>query len=108
MNFVRKIVIAGVCGLAAMAATPVMAAEEDALFAGKDCLACHKTDMKLVGPAYKDVAAKYKGNADAPAMLLAKVKQGGMGNWGQIPMPPHPTVSDDDLKKIIAWILSLS
>jgi cytochrome c len=109
MSFIKKIAVAGVMGwLAAAASTPLMAAEEGEALLGKyDCLACHKTDMKVVGPAYKDVAAKYKGDASAPAALLAKVKAGGVGNWGQIPMPPHPTASDDDLKKIIAWILSL-
>ncbi|CAK0751008.1 cytochrome c [Gammaproteobacteria bacterium] len=108
MNFVKKMAVVGVMGwLAVAASAPAMANEGEALLGKYDCLACHKVDMKLVGPAYKDVAAKYKGDAAAPANLLAKVKNGGAGTWGPIPMPPHPTASDDDLKKIVAWILSL-
>jgi len=73
------------------------------------CVACHAVDTKRVGPAYKDVAAKYKGDAKAPAVLFDKVRQGGSGNWGQIPMIPHPAdkISDDDLKAAIHWVLSL-
>ena len=61
----------------------------------------------MVGPAYKDVAAKYRGNKDAEQMLIAKVKGGGVGTWGQVPMPPNPSVPDADLKAIIEWILAL-
>ena len=72
-------------------------------------VACHAVDTKLVGPAYKDVAAKYKGDAGAPAHLFAKVREGGSGVWGQVPMMAHPAdkISDDDLKAAIHWILSL-
>ena len=73
-----------------------------------NCLACHQTDKKLVGPSYQDVAAKYKGQADAPDKLAAKVKAGGVGVWGQIPMPPNPTVPDADLKALVTWILGMS
>jgi cytochrome c len=63
----------------------------------------------MVGPAYRDVAAKYKGQADAVAKLSAKVRAGGSGVWGAIPMPPHPVdkLSDDDLKAAVEWILHL-
>ena len=73
------------------------------------CVACHTVDAKRVGPAYKDVAAKYKGDAKAPAHLFDKVRAGGSGNWGQVPMLPHPAdkISDEDLKAAIQWILSL-
>ena len=73
------------------------------------CVACHAVDVKRVGPAYKDVAAKYKGDSKAPAMLFEKVRHGGSGNWGQVPMIPHGAdkISDDDLKAAIHWILSL-
>ncbi|MEN9316929.1 MAG: hypothetical protein RIS35_3322 [Pseudomonadota bacterium] len=71
-----------------------------------NCMACHATDKKMVGPAYKDVAAKYKGQADAVAKLSAKVKAGGAGVWGQIPMPPNPSVPDADLKKLVEWVLA--
>ena len=71
------------------------------------CMACHQADKKLVGPAYKDVAAKYKGDKTAEAKLVKKVKDGGSGVWGAIPMPPHPQMSDADIKTIVHWILSL-
>ena len=71
------------------------------------CLACHSMDKKLVGPAFKDVAAKYKGQGDAVAKLTDKVRKGGAGNWGQIPMPPNPAdkISDAELKDVLGWIL---
>jgi len=73
------------------------------------CVACHTVDQKRVGPAYQEVAAKYKGDAKAPARLFDKVRTGGAGVWGEVPMLPHPAdkISDDDLKAAIAWILSL-
>lgn len=71
------------------------------------CMACHQVDKKLVGPAYKDVAAKYRGDKTAEAKLVKKVKNGGSGVWGTIPMPPHPQMSDADIKTIVHWILSL-
>ena len=69
--------------------------------------ACHAIDKKVVGPAYYDVALKYKGDASAPAKLAAKVKAGGMGVWGQVPMTPNPTVTDADMKEMIAYVLAL-
>lgn len=71
------------------------------------CIACHTVDTKLVGPAYKDVAAKYRNEKDAEQTLVGKVKQGGVGVWGQIPMPPNATVPDADLQAMIKWILAL-
>lgn len=79
---------------------------DQALATKNGCMACHSVDKKVVGPAYKEVAAKYKGKKDAAAMLAAKVKKGGSGVWGPVPMPPNPNVNDKDLQKIIAWILS--
>lgn len=85
----------------------VFASEAIATKAG--CLACHTVDKKLVGPSYKDVAAKYKGQADAATKLADKVRKGGVGNWGPppIPMPPNPVdkISDADLKTVVQWIL---
>lgn len=81
------------------------AADETALAKSKNCLSCHAIDKKLVGPAYKDVAAKYKGDKGAVAMLAAKVKAGGKGVWGQIPMPPN-NVTDDEAKRLVTWVLS--
>jgi cytochrome c len=74
---------------------------------GYICMGCHQVDKKLTGPAYQDVAAKYQGDEKAADMLAAKVKAGGAGTWGDIPMPPNPTVTDDDLKVILDWILTL-
>ncbi len=76
--------------------------------AGKNgCLACHAVDKKLVGPSYKDIAAKYAGQPDAEGKLMQKVKNGGSGVWGSVPMPPNPQVSDQDVKTLVDWILSL-
>lgn len=71
------------------------------------CLSCHQVDKKVVGPALKDVAKKYKGDAKAEAHLIGVIKKGGKGVWGNVPMPPHPQVSDADAKAIVTWILSL-
>ena len=71
------------------------------------CNACHAEDKKIIGPSYQDVAAKYKGDAGAAARLADKVKKGGSGVWGQIPMPPNSQVSDADIKKMIELILAL-
>ena len=72
-----------------------------------NCTACHKVDAKLVGPAYKDVAAKYKGDKKAEAMLIEKVKKGSMGVWGPVPMPPNAAVKDEDVKTLVKWILAI-
>ena len=71
------------------------------------CFACHLKDKKLVGPSYKDVAAKYKGQADAVAKLSEKVRKGGSGNWGPVPMAPNPPdkINDADLKAAVEMIL---
>ena len=71
------------------------------------CIACHSVDAKLVGPSYKDVAAKYRNQKDAEQTLVGKVKQGGVGVWGQVPMPPNATVPDADLQAMVKWILAL-
>ncbi len=72
-----------------------------------NCTACHKVDAKLVGPGYKEVAAKYKGDKKADAMLFDKIKKGGMGVWGPVPMPPNAAVKDEDVKALVKWILAL-
>lgn len=71
------------------------------------CTACHAIDKKLVGPAYKEVAAKYASDKDAEAKLAKKVKEGGVGTWGQVPMPPNANVKDEDIKALVKWVLSL-
>ena len=71
------------------------------------CLLCHAVDKKVMGPSYKDVAAKYKGQADAEAKLITKVAKGGSGTWGPIPMPANsPKVSDADIKTLVQWVLA--
>lgn len=89
----------------AMSATTTTFADE-ALATANGCMACHKVDIKVVGPSLKDVAAKYKDDASATDTLMAKVKAGGKGVWGEIPMPPNAAVSDEDLKTIVSWMLS--
>ena len=89
----------------AIAALPAAANEE--LAKKNACTACHSIDKKLVGPAYKDVAAKYAKDPKAEAMLVEKVKKGGSGTWGQIPMPPNSQVKDEDIKTLVKWVLSL-
>jgi cytochrome c len=89
----------------ALAATPALANEE--LAKKNACTACHAIDKKIVGPAYKDVAAKYRGDKDAEAKLAEKVKKGSVGVWGQVPMPPNTQVKDEDVKTLVKWILSL-
>lgn len=71
------------------------------------CTACHAIDKKVIGPAYKEVAAKYRGDARAAAMLQEKVKKGGSGVWGPVPMPPNSQISDADIKTLVAYILAL-
>ncbi|MGH8852412.1 MAG: c-type cytochrome [Casimicrobiaceae bacterium] len=79
----------------------------EALMKKDGCAACHAIDKKIVGPAYQEVAAKYKADKGAPAKLAEKVKKGGSGVWGPIPMPPNTQVSDADIKTLVSWILTL-
>ena len=79
---------------------------DQALATSKNCMACHAVDKKLVGPAYKDVAKKYVGQKDAADKLAAKIRGGGTGVWGVIPMPANPQVNEADSKKLAAWVLS--
>jgi len=79
---------------------------DEALAKAKNCMSCHALDKKLVGPAYKEVAAKYKGDTKAPAMLAAKIKAGGKGTWGPVPMPPN-NVTPEEAGKLAAWVLAL-
>lgn len=79
---------------------------DQALATSKNCMACHTVDKKLVGPAFKDVAAKYKGDKSAADKLAAKVMKGGAGVWGPVPMPANPQVNDAEAHKLVAWVLS--
>jgi cytochrome c len=91
-------------GLAAAAAGPAFASAD--LAQKKNCMACHAVDKKLVGPSYKDVAAKYAGQKDAVEKLAVKVVKGGAGVWGPVPMPANAQVSDAEAKTLVAWVLS--
>ncbi len=94
-------------GVAAMLFSGVAAADLE-LAKKSGCLACHSVDKKVVGPAWKDVAAKYKGDGAAKAALIEKVKKGGKGNWGETPMPPYsPRVADADIEKLVDFVLGL-
>jgi cytochrome c len=89
---------------ATLMAAPAFASME--LATKSNCTACHAVDKKVVGPSYKEVAAKYKGNAKAEALLIEKVKKGGVGTWGQVPMPPNAAIKDDDIKTLVKWVLA--
>ena len=91
--------------VASVAAAPTFANQE--LAQKKNCMACHALDKKLVGPAYKDVAAKYAGQKDAVDKLSAKIMKGGSGVWGPVPMPANTQVNEAEAKKLAAWVLTL-
>ncbi|MDA8048718.1 MAG: c-type cytochrome [Rhodospirillales bacterium] len=95
--------------LVALASGPVRAAVPlgEQLYKSNDCVTCHAVNQKLVGPSYVDIAKKFAGQKDAVATLVKAVKDGHVGTWGMVPMPPHPTLSDADIKAIVEWILSL-
>jgi cytochrome c len=78
-----------------------------ALATSKNCMSCHAVDRKVLGPAFKDVAAKYKDDKGAADMLAAKIMKGGSGVWGPVPMPANNQVSEADAKKLAAWVLSI-
>jgi cytochrome c len=98
--FVAVVAVAGL-----LVSAPSFA--DEALAKAKNCMTCHKVDAKLIGPAYKEVAAKYAGQAGAVDMLAEKVQKGGVGVWGTVPMTPNPQVSADEAKKLVTWVLSL-
>lgn len=77
-----------------------------ALATSKNCMSCHNIERKVVGPAYKDVAAKYRGDKTAQAHLATKIMEGGGGVWGVVKMPSNPQVSESEAKKLAAWVLS--
>jgi cytochrome c len=104
----KKLVSALVIGgVAAIFAAPASAQNVDEMLKKYACLSCHAVDKKLVGPSYKDVAAKYRGQAGAEKSLAEKVKKGGQGVWGPIPMPPNASVPDADLNAMVKYVLSV-
>ncbi len=80
---------------------------DQALATAKNCMACHAVDKKLVGPAYKEVAAKYKGDKTAVDKLAGKIMKGGSGVWGPVPMPANTQVNEAEAKKLAAWVLAI-
>lgn len=95
---------AGLIVTGALSSVQMVAADE-ALAQKKGCLACHQVETKVIGPAFKDVAAKYKGDGNAASALAGKVIKGSSGVWGNIPMPPNGAVSEEEAKALVTWIL---
>ena len=89
--------------LSATLSLPAMA--DQALATSRNCMSCHSIDKKILGPAYKDIAAKYRGDKTAPAVLAAKIRQGGGGVWGVVKMPSNPQVTEAEAQKLAAWVL---
>jgi len=100
----KKVLLVAAAGLSMVAASAF--ANPD-LAKAKNCLACHAVDKKLVGPAYKDVAAKYAADKDAAAKLAKKIREGGVGVWGQVPMPANPQVNEAEASTLAKWVLTL-
>ena len=92
--------------VAGLAVVTVPAAASEALAKKHNCLICHTVDKKMVGPAYKEVAAKYRADKGAAPKLAEKVKKGSSGVWGSVPMPPNATVPDGDIDALVKWFLS--
>ena len=97
----RALVVLGI-GLS-VSGTALASAE---LAKAKNCLACHAADKKVVGPSYQEVAAKYAKDKDATGKLAKKIREGGVGAWGQIPMPANPQVSEAEAQTLAKWVLA--
>ena len=106
----QKSLAAAVAVLAAVFAHGAMAADppaSEALATRNGCMVCHAVDKKVIGPGFKEIAAKYRNDKGVAANLAQKVKQGGKGVWGDMLMPPNTHVKDEDISAMVAWILSL-
>ena len=101
-----KRIFLAIASLAAGMAVCAPAMADLQLATAKNCMACHAADKKLVGPSYKEVAAKYAGQPDAAGKLEVKVLKGGAGVWGPVPMPANAQINADEAKKLVAWILA--
>ena len=101
----KSVLILGATVACALVSMPALASAD--LAQKKNCMACHATDKKLIGPGYKEVAAKYAGQKDAADKLAQKIVKGGSGVWGQVPMPANPQVSEAEAKQLAAWVLSV-
>jgi cytochrome c len=104
MHMKRSLML--IAALSAFASTSAFAQDPAALAKAKNCMACHAINTKLVGPAYKDVAAKYAGQKGAEDKLVVKVMKGGSGVWGPVPMPANPQVSEAEAHTLVKWVLS--
>jgi cytochrome c len=102
---VQRLLPFAVGGLALLLAHGAQANE--ALARKKDCLGCHAVAVKLVGPAYQEVATRYAGQSDAVQVLSSSIRKGSVGKWGDVPMPEHPKLTDAELKKLATWVLGL-
>ena len=102
MKKFSTLICAALSGL--LMAAPALA--DQRLAAAKNCMSCHAADKKLVGPSYKDVAAKYAGQRDAVDKLAVKIIKGGSGVWGPVPMPSNAQVSQEEAKQLVSWILT--
>jgi cytochrome c len=103
----RAVLLVGMlAALPASFSTSFSAMASEELAKKHACFACHTVDKKMVGPSYKEVAAKYRADKEAPAKLAAKVKKGSQGVWGNVPMPPNAAVPDADINALVKWILS--
>ncbi|EZP42024.1 MULTISPECIES: c-type cytochrome [Janthinobacterium] len=100
----KRFMLVSVLTVSALASQAALANPD--LAKAKNCMACHAVSTKLVGPAFKDVAAKYAGQKDAENKLVAKVMKGGSGTWGAIPMPANPQVSDAEAHTLVKWVLA--
>jgi cytochrome c len=100
----KRTLMLSLVAVSALASTSAMANAD--LAKAKNCMACHAVQTKLVGPAYKDVAAKYAGQKDAEAKLTAKVLKGGAGSWGAVPMPANPQVTEAEARTLVKWVLA--
>lgn len=100
----KRILMVGLVAASAFVTQSAMANAD--LAKAKNCMACHAVANKVVGPAFKDVAAKYAGQKDAEAKLATKVMKGGSGSWGAVPMPANPQVSEAEAKTLVKWVLS--
>jgi cytochrome c len=97
----------GACAAALALTLGNFALANEKLAQASGCMTCHNVDKKIIGPTYKEVAAKYRGSKTAEADLIKKVKGGGQGAWGSAPMPPNPHVKDEDIKTLVVWILGM-
>jgi cytochrome c len=103
-SLIAKLMAVAIATVAATVAAPAFA--DQALATAKNCMACHAMDKKLVGPSYKDVAAKYAGDKAAVEKLAGKIMKGGSGIWGAVPMPANAQVTDAEAKTLAAWVMA--